>query len=52
MYTVEQIKLVEIGVSIEIKITINGINFYTFRNFETEDEARKYLEEHKLKETP
>lgn len=45
-----QIELVEIGVGIEIKITVNGINFYTNRNFETEEEAREYLKEHGLKE--
>lgn len=45
-----QIELVEIGVGIEIKITVNGINFYSNRNFETEEEAREYLKEHELKE--
>ena len=44
------IELVEIGVGIEIKLTVNGINFYTNRNFETEEEARDYLKEHGLKE--
>ena len=46
-----QIELIEIDVGIEIKITVNGINFYTNRNFETEEEAREYLKEHGVKET-
>lgn len=44
------IKIVEIGVDIEIKLTVNGINFYTQQKFETEDEARIFLTKHGLKE--
>ena len=41
-----KIKLVEMGVNIEIRITINGINFYTQKGFETKEEARQFLKEH------
>lgn len=45
------IKIIEIGVDIEIKLTVNGINFYTHEKFETEKKARKFLDEHGLKES-
>jgi len=41
-----QINIVEIGVYKEIKLVINGISFYTHEKFETEEEARIFLEEH------
>lgn len=45
------IKIVEIGVDIEIKLTVNGINFYTRQKFETEKEAKIFLEKHGMKES-
>lgn len=44
-----QINIVEIGVCMEIKLIINGIRFYTHEQFETEEEARIFLQEHGLK---
>lgn len=46
-----EIKLVEIGVDIEIRITINGIRFYTNKGFETEEEAMGFLKEHGMELT-
>lgn len=46
-----EIKLVEMGVDIEIRLSINGINFYTQKRFGTEEEARQFLKEHGLKES-
>jgi hypothetical protein len=46
-----EIKIVEIGVQIEIRITVNGVRFYTHENFETEEEARLFLSEHGLSTT-
>lgn len=49
---VTEVKIVEIGVSLEIRITINnGLRFYTRYGFETVSEAREALEAYGLRET-
>ena len=42
-------ELVEIGVNIELKILIKGIWFYTHKDFETEEDAKKFAERQGLK---
>lgn len=42
-------ELVEIGVNIELKIRIKGIWFYTHKDFETEEDAKKFAERQGLK---
>ena len=38
-------QVVEVGVGIELKLFFRGIQFYTHRNFETEDEAKEFAKE-------
>lgn len=47
---IDEVKIVQIGVGIEIRITVNGIRFYTHCNFDTEAEAREMLKIHGMKE--
>lgn len=47
---IEELKIVQIGVGIGLKIKVNGISFYSAKDFDTEEEARNFLKEHKLEE--
>ena len=47
----EEIKIIEMGVDFEIRMTINGIKLYTQRNFDTKEEASEFLKEHGLEES-
>ena len=49
MHLVSDIKIIEIGTNIKIKITVNGIDFYSFKNFETKEQAKDFLKEHGVK---
>lgn len=49
---ITEVKIVEIGVDIEIRITVNnGLRFYSRYRFKTVEEAREAIEEYGLKET-
>lgn len=48
---ITEIKIVEIGVSIEVRVTINNVfQFYSKYGFETEEQARKTLEYYGIQE--
>lgn len=48
---IEELKIVQIGVGIGFKIKVNGINFYSAIDFDTEEEAREFLKKHRLDES-
>ena len=48
---IEELKIVQIGVGIGLKIKVNGISFYSAKDFDTEEEARGFLKEHGLEES-
>ena len=48
---ITEIKIVEMGVSVEIRITVNGLRFYSHCNFDNATEAREFLNSHGLQET-
>lgn len=45
------IRIVEVGVNIEIKLTINGLPFYSHYGFGTVQQAKDLLNAHNLQET-
>ena len=48
---ITELKIVQYGVGYVFRITINGIiKFYSARDFDTEEEAREWLESHGMKE--
>lgn len=49
---ITEIKIVEIGVNIEVRVTLNNaFKFYTHYKFDTVEQARKTLEYYGLHET-
>lgn len=47
---ITEIKIIEIGTDIEIRMMVNDIRFYTHYRFSTKEEARNFLKEHRVKE--
>ena len=48
---IESVKIIEMGVNVEIKIKVNGMPFYSHMGFETKKDAKKYMEKMGIKET-